>query len=353
MWYNSIANRFLGDLNNDSVGKIMKRKHLLSVLALALCATTLVACSGSQTVTVSKYWQSNVNLPARAAKETLEYDVTYEQLTNSYNYTMSYTNGKYKTELTYEEHQDGTATYTYKTDFTICVTYTVNGESVDFDDYARSKVVFQSENNNFKPVSSEKSVYTHSPIYDTVESAAVFNDIYTKATIQTTYGESNTSTVIETVKDRSEGAAPNATVDVTNTYEFWTDGNYTFVDNDQLLFALRGVNPSINTSPNFQIYAALQNQTQIVNATFEKVETSKFTFALNGEAAAELDISYYPVSLSLQQANNGQPQTVWYAKTTDAANNTYRNVMLYMETPVFANNGSLCYKLKKADFMNI
>ena len=37
MWYNSIVNRFFGDLNNDSVGKIMKRKHLLSVLALALC----------------------------------------------------------------------------------------------------------------------------------------------------------------------------------------------------------------------------------------------------------------------------------------------------------------------------
>jgi hypothetical protein len=177
---------------------------------------------------------------------------------------------------------------------------------------------------------------------------ATVNDCYEKYdyTVDITYNGAGGTVVVDNREIDTDNTTPTA-------FEIEDSDDYTYLDNEQLLFALRGVNPSINTSPNFQIYAALQNQTQIVNATFEKVETSKFTFALNGEAARERDISYYPVSLSLQQANNGQPQTVWYAKTTDAANNTYRNVMLYMETPVFANNGSLCYKLKKADFMNI
>ena len=83
-------------------------------------------------------------------------------------------------------------------------------------------------------------------------------------------------------------------------------------------------------------------------------ESTKFNFSVNGTPiAGDTDgkaVAYTPVSLSLNENDNGATQTVWYARTTDDANNTYRNVILQMQTAISYNIGSLTYKLTNAVF---
>ena len=75
----------------------------------------------------------------------------------------------------------------------------------------------------------------------------------------------------------------------------------------------------------------------------------EFTFTLDGSDAKKA-INYVPFSVSISSDNPGATQTVWIAKTEDPLKNTYRNVILRLETPIAYGAGSLVYELTSGEF---
>ena len=68
---------------------------------------------------------------------------------------------------------------------------------------------------------------------------------------------------------------------------------------------------------------------------------------MNGKEGKKA-IEYYPVSISIVDEYPGATQTAWYAKPSDkSSSNTYRNVLLRLETPIFYNLGTLVYELNR------
>ncbi|MBO5362762.1 MAG: hypothetical protein J6A46_00365 [Clostridia bacterium] len=139
----------------------MKNKKLFSLFAVGLALSLFSGCAPANKVNFRNYWDSNsLSNVAEDIRETLEYDVTFVKATPTVDYEISYSNGKYKTELTYENGQ-----YTYTTSLSIEVTYTLNGETTaTLQDSVLTNVVFTTAENGLYPVSSSKTIVSHSPV---------------------------------------------------------------------------------------------------------------------------------------------------------------------------------------------
>ena len=75
----------------------MKKKKLYAILACALSATCLSACTDDdKNVVFGRYWQQNATV-TQSVNETLEYDVAFEASNGAdgLGYTFTYSNGKY------------------------------------------------------------------------------------------------------------------------------------------------------------------------------------------------------------------------------------------------------------------
>lgn len=131
------------------------------------------------------------------------------------------------------------------------------------------------------------------------------------------------------------------------TTEFSIGDGYSYIDNEELLFALRGI--SYASAQQFQVYNASVRRVQNVRVSPSSSDSDEFEFSLGGQTSARA-IEYYPLSISISESNPGATQTAWYAATTSASNNVYRNVMLRLETPISYNLGSLVYELQSAEF---
>ena len=122
----------------------MKRKNILSCLALLLTTSVLTACAGtSQKVIFSSNWQNDNTVQQNDLTETLEYAVSFEKgspLSNDY--SLNYTNGVYTTSLKTEQY-NGRTIYSYETKLIIDVVYEMNAESEQFQDIVYSLVKFE------------------------------------------------------------------------------------------------------------------------------------------------------------------------------------------------------------------
>ena len=129
MCYNNTIAVKSNQLRNRFLEKIMKKKKILAIFALALSITTLSSCTNTdQTITFSSYWNEN-SLAVTSIHETLEYDVGFEKGSgfSAVNYNLDY-NGKYTTELK-SETENGRSIYVYKTKLDVTATYTYKGET--------------------------------------------------------------------------------------------------------------------------------------------------------------------------------------------------------------------------------
>ena len=320
----------------------MNRKSIFSCIALLLTASCLTACANTnQKVVFSSNWQNDNIVSINDLTETLEYDVTFEKSSAANEYQIDYTNGKYTTLLKMEQLGDRTI-YAYETTLTIDVTYEFNQESVSFSDRVYSLVKFEKADKALRPISSHKEVFSHSPEKSpqTLEACYTLLDYV----VDVTYHEDYSGSSVFILKNGTE------TNEYQHSFQMDTD-KFTCLDNEQLLFALRGVNPSLTTSPKFNVYNPAMEMTQLVNGTFAAETAADFTFTRNGETVKRT-ISYFPVSIVLNGKNSGATQKVWIAKNTNIQNNTYRNVILKMEMPVYYSLGTLVYTLKSATFSN-
>ncbi len=334
--------------------KIRKIAGLFLLAPLTLCA----ACAGGvQHMEIRTNWYRNTFLgdDIRGTRETLEYEVTmpsaeeggsaeHNGLTAEYTggvYTMSLKNATI--ELDNAVKEEG---YVLETSLSIDVRFTYGGQtSAALHDVVTSRVEFRSAGENLKPVYSTKTAHTHVP-----------NDV--PSSLETSYAEYHYTYEVEyddgltlaavTFTDHLAGS--NGKVPEPVKSEVDIEGKSTFLDNEQILFALRGVN--LLSAPVFRTLDPTMGTVQEVSlrqSTTEVNEAVHASFEQNGEPFSAESIAAYECAIGYRN-NIGQERTIVFAKTTDPNENVYRNVPLRIEYPILRSLGKLRYTLKKATF---
>ncbi len=323
----------------------MKKTALVGLLLVSLM---LCACSQGSALTFNANWYKNTTLgkDLSGTQEILDYEVTFKQSsTASDAFRVEYDKGTYRTELknAYLTLSDGSSQregYIYTTRLDISGRYIVNGAVGEtFHDYILSTVSFLPVDNALQPVSSEKEVYTTSAISTSPSSLDTASVTYHYSyTVRYDSALSNATAVYTDLLQ--EDAEPKTT-------EYDLTGNTTFLDNEQILFALRGLD--MNSSASFRSINSVMSQVQDVSLGTPTITEETVNFEADGETVSG-SVQAYSVSLTYDNSYSGSPQTLVYARRTDANNNTYRNVLLRMETSVLQSLGTLTYRLVKADF---
>ena len=335
------------------------KKKFIAACALMLSTLAFTACGASnQKLTFDPNWRSNVlsETPA-GTKETLTYEVKFEDhntfLHKEY-FTVAYclTPGSYVTTLEYE----GDDTYKYVTELSVPVQYKLvsdEAQTKTFTDYIKTETVFKKASDYLRPISSKKTAHCYSPNdYD----ATLMEHAYTEYHYEffTEYTDSLSENKL-TRTDFSE----KRTLLPKNSYESavsktWFDvdqSKYTYLDNDQLLFALRGLsNTAIATSKTVNVYNASLLAMETVTTTPSESQKTAFTLSIDGGESKSYTIENTPITIKTGNKNAGISQTLYYAKTTSNTDNKYRNVLLKMVVPMHYGLGTLTHTLQKAEF---
>ena len=319
-----------------------------AAIALALSAVALSACSAAQPTQFNARWRKSVtdaseNVNLGGAAEVAEYNVSFEKGGND-GFTVDYSNGKYKTELSAEN-----GNYVYKTSLSIDVSFTFGGETQSFagenGDFVYSEAIVKSTQNGLLPVSSYKKAAAHVPASASPASLKGSYSVFFY-TVKTDYSEN--SCTIEYFADNTFTTPHASYKTITRTFEH--DGKHSLIDNEELLLAIRAIDKTATHS----VYNTAAGKMQNVSVSKGSNEKTAFSFMIAGkeEAAASRDISYNVYSATISDTNPGATQKIWVASTTDAQNNEFRNVILKMEAPVSFNLGTLVYELTSVDFLD-
>ena len=327
----------------------MNKKKILALGAVAMSAMLFASCtSPSKKVKFSENWYLDTTYDIKAnIEETLTYSVAFEAESNAdteYR-ALRYNPGVYTTTLT-SEFSDTLNAYVYRYTTTLEISgeheCKTSGEIQSFSDTVVSNVVFTSAMQGLKPISSEKTFSSHTPT-NIIQPTSV-KECYTKQdySVKTTYDEELNGTSVQTVY--TEGQEPK----VTKTNFEVKDKDYTTLDNEQLLFAIRGMGSY--SAQQFNVYNNAWKRSQLISLSVAAEESEEFSFEINGENKTAT-IAYVPVMLGIQEKNPGTAQEFWIAKTTDRTNNTYRNVVLKLSIPLNNAFGTFEYNLVKANFI--
>ena len=328
----------------------MKAKKLISVLALALAATTFSAC-GDQSVTFGHYWFKDSLTKEENFFEQAEYIISSKSAESSYaNYEVSY-EGTFVTTLEYSATED---IYTFSTKLDVKATFKVGETEQTVDDSAESQVKIDASSNALRPISSSKKMYCHTPIsgtFDSADKCYVIVD-YEYSTAHGTDKDAGDFTMSKCEITNNAGEKFETTL--TDTFDFVK--NYTFMDNEQILVATRAFAPD-TTSATLSTYSAFAKGTQKVKFSFTDAEenaTEAFHYTLvsadGTENSAARNILCRTAKINLDQKNPGATQTIKFAKTTDAGDNDYRNVILEITAPLAYSMGEIYYKLNKVSY---
>ena len=326
----------------------MKAKKLLPILALALAATTFAAC-GDKAVTFGHYWFLDPSAKDKAFYECAEYTVTSEAFKNSYaNYAVEYS-GTFTTTFEYNQLEGH---YTFATKLDVDVTFTLGETEKKYEDSAESFVKFDAKDNKLRPIESSKKILCHTPIsgkFDAVEKCfAVIDYEYT-----TKYDTDKGNVVSGECKiTNNKGETKESTI--SKTFGYVKD--LTFIDNEQILVAVRAFSEDA-TSATLGSYSVFASNTQKIKLSFADEEdkaSEAFAYTLvdaNGtETQKQLKELCRTASINLEQTNPGVTQKIKFVKAKDATNNTYRNLILEMTTPLSYGMGEIYYKLNKVSY---
>ena len=327
----------------------MKKIRLAGLLLLAPL-TLLSACSGGTPLSFTANWYRNTALGG-SVNDTLEeltYEVSFTPAENDSSFSVEYDTGTYTTRLINANIalSDGSTKegYIYTTELTISGRYRLGSEvSEDFSDRVSSSVSFLPVTDGLKPVKSEKEVLSTSPIVSLPETLEGAIETY-HYTYNVSYDAALTTATAVYTDLNSETPAP-------ETREYAIDGTTTYLDNEQILFALRGL--SLSSVATFRtVNSVMGIVTEVSTGTSTTGPTSlkeSVDFTMDG-TAVKTEIDAVQVPIIYQSTPSGQQQDLVYAATTDTNNNTYRNVLLRMEVPVLQSLGTLVYRLKEAAF---
>lgn len=318
------------------------KKRRLAAIVLAAPLTLLCACGGTPELSMSANWYRNTALGDNitGTNERLEYSVTFQP--SEGDFQVSYSEGKYVTELV----DDGTGRYILTSELSLTGKYTLNGQDIlidgqaEFNDSIKTRVVFKTVREGLRPVSSEKIVKNVFPLSALPDSAE--NAVQTYDYTYTVEYDDALSTAKTTYLDNSKSDAEPIKQDI----RLGSGGSY--LDNEELLFALRAVN--LSSAAEIRVLdSANQAEAKVTVSPNAAVEFDAKNLTIDGAATPE-KIPAQEVFLSYNRSFRGGAQTLQYAKTTDPNNNAYRNVLLRMEVPILYTLGTFTYQLTSATF---
>ena len=337
----------------------MKKIRLAGLILLAPL-TLLCACSGGVPLSFTANWYRNTALGGSVGDtlEELTYEVTFTPAEDtSGGLSVEYDTGSYTTKLINSNLPlaDGSTKegYIYTTKLTISGRYLLAGKASEtFTDSVKSTVCFLPVSYGLQPVKSKKEVVSTSP---ETSSPASLEDAF--RTYHYTYDVSydaglTTATAVYTDLTEYKTEEGETVRRDPETREYDITGDTTYLDNEQILFALRGLNLS-SAAATFrtinQVMGIVAEVSTSANSSAASSVKENVDFTMNGEAVKQ-EIDAVEVPLTYLTTPSGQSQTLVYAATTDANSNTYRNVLLRMEVPVLQSLGTLVYTLKEATF---
>ncbi len=333
------------------------KKKIFAALALALSTVALASCGASnQKLIFNANWQQQTLKEfSDASAEELTYEVKFEQSSfiQKESFTVEYcgknnsTPGTYTTKL---EYLPENSTYRYSTELTIDVTFTLaDGQFETKTDTVSSVAIFKKADQSLTPISSRKTVLCHSP---NNVSAEKLEHTYTKYnySFDVEYSYDGSTLTGGTLTKTDYIGTLLKTSPVSHDFDIEMK-KYSYLDNEQLLFALRGLS-AFSGEKKVNTFNASLNAVEEMTITPSSDIKTDFTFSLDGGEQTTKTINYIPVSLKSNNKNNQITQTLWYAKTLESNNNVYRNVLLKMSVPMHYGLGTLTYTLKDAKFSN-
>lgn len=326
--------------------------------ALTLLAPLLLLCScggGTPALNLSANWYSDTTAGTNleGTYEQLEYDVTFTPPQTEEEYRVSYEDGKYVVTLASEAYTDGNGTsetvYHLHTVFSIAVKFAYGSvESERFEDSTVSDVLFRSAPEGLQPIRSEKRVKSHIPYSayrgDPAKDAMYVVSDYTYSIV---YDEGLTNAVYS-YTDLGVTSEAEATPEEQNIK---LGGTGTYLDNEQIFFALRGLDLTAGGQ-----FRSIDPQTrQCVSLSLSQgTSTTAGNFSIldgeGNETAKAENIAAKTCTLSYRTAQPGPGRTLVYAQKVSVEDNTYRNVLLRIEYDIMNSFGTMRYDLVKATF---
>lgn len=328
------------------------KKPLIAGLALLLPVAILCGCTGKVNVTINANWYRNTALSDSISDthEKLEYKVTFQAPQKETNFSLKYDEGSYVTELTSETYrfEDGFTelVYVYRTSLNITGRYTLGGVTGEtFTDSVETETVFRNAKLQLQPIKSQKTVHTTSPI------ALPYTEATDLSQVTKVYHYTATATYandLSSMKYSYRDLTAEKEEEALTEREYQLNTNVTYLDNDQLLFALRGIN--LATEVTLSSFNPVKGEIEKVVAGNSVSTTVELTDVKIGEKEpAPLKADAYSVSFGYSSTTSGPSQKLYYAKTIEN-DNVYRNALLSMEVPLYYDMGTLVYNLSSATF---
>lgn len=336
----------------------MKKKRIAGLFLLVPLALLTACGGGNNGLALTANWHKNTGTRDNitGTEETLEYAVTFVKSTDTGAFTLDYEDGTYTTRLSAvtEPTLSDKQIYRYETELNISVKFSLNGvESETYEDSIKTKSYFMTVADTLRPIRCEKEVVSTTPLSTSSSPREKLEDNFKtfRYKTETTYNEELSSATIVTTAYTTEKAEDGTETEKESVSEKTVklSGKYTYFDNDQILFALRGLDmTAASTFKTIDPQTRLEVKAGMSSAPSAISYTPSF---LMGETTVDQPIDAYQVRIGYNTANPGQGQTLVYAKKSeDANNNVYRNVLLRMEVPIVYQHGTLVYNLTKAAF---
>ncbi len=322
----------------------MKPKRFFSLFALAPLAL-LAGCGGTISLSFSPNWYAKTTSEnITGTEEHLVYDVSFKS--SGGDYAVEYDAGTYETTLTddpsFSMNGKTYAVYHLHTELSLTGRYFYKTEAEEaFEDSMISDVWFLSAGTSLQPLRSEK--YIHSTVPAVEPSLEKLTRTF-EYTYNVTYAEDRSS-----AEYTLDIAAPEENKGKTqDTIELETDG--TFLDNEEIAFALRGIDYASSSPITFNTIDPQTNRCiGVGTASTPTTQQEAISLLINGEKVEDT-ITTAHVELRYSTTNPGPTRLFVYAAKTSDNDNRFRNVLLRFENPMIQSLGTFTYTLKEATF---
>lgn len=327
------------------------RSRRLAPLVLLLPLALLTACAGvTPELTIAPNWYPSPNNPnPLAAKETLVYSVTSKEIEKIEGALYAAYDGTYTTNLTYTSY-NGAPAYLFSADLVAEVVYSGSSEAT-VTETVHSDVWFalETDASPLRPYYSKRTVESVVPDltangYPLTKYNYSFEVKYDWDTSKAAVTFTN-HLLSSSVDEFRPDASPSGSAEID------LRGEGTYLDNEQVLFAMRGL--TLANGVSFRTVNPVKDKVWRCAAagtlgTPQSVEYDA-KFIRNG-TETEQTVDAHKIALGYADGNTGTTKTYIYADRV-GGENLYRNVLLEMEEPLIGGLGTLVYKLTKADFI--
>ncbi len=322
------------------------KKSRIAGLLLFVPLALLSACGGAIPLSFEANWYRDTTVSGvENTYEQLEYAVSFTQPESPAGPLTADYNGTFVTTLRQETITLGVGQqggYVFETELNVEAEFKLGDKSSGvLTDYAKTHVEFLSVRDRLRPVKSHTEVKCNAPLANPSSIEDAYYEYDYSYDIQ--YDDGLTvAKVTYTDKKNAENSSE-------KEYELPDSGTY--LDNEELLIALRGLTPSVNLS--FSTLNTVMGSVQSV-ALRDVTETQvpvDFTAGDTQVKSDSFDAYSFSIGFSSSNAAIGQSKTVVVAKKTENASaNLYHNVIVSMSVPVLQSLGTMEYTLKKATF---